>query len=138
MAAPKPQGILEAALYVDDLDVAEAFYGGVLGLKRISRHGNRHVFYRVGGTILLLFNATETRLPTDNPRLPVPPHGTTGDGHVCFAMAGDDLDRLTDALAQAGVPVEADFRWPNGARSVYFRDPAGNSIEYAEPHLWEG
>ena len=28
--------------------------------------------------------------------------------------------------------------WPNGARSLYFRDPAGNSVEIAEPRLWFG
>ena len=27
-------------------------------------------------------------------------------------------------------------RWPNGARSIYVRDPAGNSLEFAEPALW--
>ena len=39
-------------------------------------------------------------------------------------------------LEEAGVAIEADFRWPNGARSIYFRDPAGNSLEIAEPKLW--
>ena len=29
-------------------------------------------------------------------------------------------------------------KWsPRGSRSFYFRDPAGNSIEFAEPRLWE-
>ena len=32
-----PAAILESALYVDDLDAAEAFYGGTLGLERIAR-----------------------------------------------------------------------------------------------------
>jgi hypothetical protein len=36
-----------------------------------------------------------------------------------------------------GFPVEADFRWPNEARSIYVRDPAGNSVEFAEPRLWD-
>jgi catechol 2,3-dioxygenase-like lactoylglutathione lyase family enzyme len=39
-------------------------------------------------------------------------------------------------LEDRGVEIEADFRWPNGARSVYFRDPDGNSLEIAEPKLW--
>ena len=32
---------------------------------------------------------------------------------------------------------EADFAWPGGGRSVYVRDPAGNSIEFADPAIWE-
>jgi catechol 2,3-dioxygenase-like lactoylglutathione lyase family enzyme len=35
-----------------------------------------------------------------------------------------------------GIEIEADFRWPNGARSLYFRDPAGNSVELADPAIW--
>lgn len=136
MQAITPQGILEAALYVDDLDAAEAFYGGVLGLEQITRVGDRHAFFRCGTTVLLLFNAEQTVRPTKNPDLPVPPHGATGAGHVCFAMDTAGLDRLVAHLTAQGVAIEADFHWPNGARSVYFRDPSGNSVEYAEPRLW--
>ena len=42
------EGILETALYATDLDAAEAFYGNVLGLEKIARLGNRHVFFRCG------------------------------------------------------------------------------------------
>jgi len=136
MQAIKPQGVLEAALYADDLDAAEAFYGGLLGLEQIARVGNRHAFFRCGSTILLVFNPAETVKPSRNPNLPVPPHGSSGAGHVCFAMAAEELDRLRAHLLENGVAIEADFLWPNGARSIYFRDPAGNSVEYAEPRLW--
>ncbi len=34
---PLLEGILETALYADDLDAAEAFYGGILGLQKITR-----------------------------------------------------------------------------------------------------
>ena len=54
------EAILETALYAADLDAAEAFYGGVLGLEKVSRQGNRHLFYRCGPGILLIFNPTET------------------------------------------------------------------------------
>ncbi|MET4128851.1 VOC family protein [Roseovarius sp. MBR-6] len=134
---PPPAAILEAALYACDLDAAEAFYGGLLGLERIVRVGARHVFYRVGAGVLLIFNPDETAKPPDSPALPVPPHGAQGPGHFCFAVEGPALDRWRTRLEAAGVAIEADFRWPGGARSVYFRDPAGNSIEMAEPRLWE-
>jgi hypothetical protein len=34
------------------------------------------------------------------------------------------------------VAIEADFEWPKGGRSIYFRDPAGNCLEFAEPKIW--
>ena len=38
--------------------------------------------------------------------------------------------------AGVGVTIEADFDWPDGGRSIYFRDPAGNCLEFAEPRIW--
>ena len=128
---------MEAALYVTNLDAAEAFYGGILGFSQIQRSGNRHIFYRIGASVLLLFNAEETINPPGNPSLPVPPHGAYGPGHVCFCQTREDLLAMRDHLISKGVQIEADFDWPNGARSIYFRDPAGNSVEIAEPRLWD-
>lgn len=134
---PTVPGVLEAALYAADLDAAEAFYGGTLGLERIQRVGDRHVFFRAGPSVVLIFNPAETAKPPSNPALPVPPHGAAGPGHLCLVAEAADLERWAARLAAAGVAVEADFRWPNGARSIYFRDPAGNSLEFAEPRLWQ-
>ncbi|PKP84321.1 MAG: glyoxalase/bleomycin resistance/extradiol dioxygenase family protein [Alphaproteobacteria bacterium HGW-Alphaproteobacteria-2] len=131
-----PPRILEAALYAGDLDAAEAFYGGVLGFERVLRAGERHVFFRLDGAILLVFNPAETEKTPGNPALPVPPHGARGPGHVCFAATAEALERWHVRLLAAGVAIEADFRWPGGARSIYCRDPAGNSVEFAEPRLW--
>lgn len=129
-------GILETAIYAADLDAAEAFYGGVLGLEKVSRQANRHLFYRCGPGILLIFNPAETAKPVPAGALPVPSHGATGPGHVCFRVRGEQMDGIVERLQAANVPVESDFLWPNGARSIYFRDPAGNSLECAEPRLW--
>jgi catechol 2,3-dioxygenase-like lactoylglutathione lyase family enzyme len=134
--APSPPGILEAAVYAADLDAAEAFYGGVLGLERMMRAGNRHVFFRVGSTILLVFNPAETEHADPGARLPVPPHGARGPGHVCFTASAEDLDGWRTRLREALVEIEAEVDWPNGARSIYVRDPAGNSVEFAESRLW--
>lgn len=135
---PAPRAILETALYAADLDAAERFYGGLLGLRRVARAGTRHVFYRCGPGMLLIFNPAETRRPASEGGLPVPPHGAEGQGHVCFAADAGELVAWATRFAAEGVPIEADFRWPNGARSLYLRDPAGNSVEFAEPALWSG
>ena len=135
---PPLDGVLEAAIYVDDLDAAVAFYGGVLGLETVLRHDPRHVFFRCGSTIVLAFDAALSREPSQNPDLPVPPHGATGAGHICFATDSAALEHWVQHFKAQGIAPEADFHWLNGARSVYLRDPAGNSVELAERRLWEG
>lgn len=137
MASPaKPTGVLEAAVYVDDLDKAEGFYAGVVGLDVITRHDPRHVFFACGPSVVLAFNAEETVVPPGEGKLPVPPHGAKGAGHICFSVPGEDLDGWVAHLGDEGIEVEADFHWPHGPRSIYVRDPAGNSVEFAEPKLW--
>jgi catechol 2,3-dioxygenase-like lactoylglutathione lyase family enzyme len=132
-----PPAILESALYVDDLEAAAAFYGGALGLEIITRVEGRHVFFRCGDGVLLLFNAEATAIPpAPDARLPVPPHGARGPGHLCFAASGEEIGRWKAELESQGIAVEADFEWPNGGRSIYFRDPSGNSLEFAEPRIW--
>lgn len=132
----KPEAVLESALYVDDLETAEAFYGGILGLQFISRVEGRHVFFRCGESIVLLFNAAATRIASQNARLPVPVHGASGQGHLCFRADSDEMDLWIERLKGHGIAVEADFVWPSGGRSIYFRDPSGNSLEFGEPKIW--
>ncbi len=134
---PAPSAILEAALYVDDLDAAERFYGEVLGLEKIQRIEDRHVFFRVGASVLLIFNPERTQQPPLNPDLPVPPHGALGPGHVCLVLTRDEMAAMRKHLLDWNIPLDAEFDWPNGARSLYVRDPAGNSVEFAEGHLWK-
>ena len=131
-----PAQILESAVYVDDLDAALAFYGLVLGFEPISRVGNRHIFFRCGDGILLVFNPAETEKPYAEGQLPVPPHGARGPGHLCFRADGAAIDEWRVRLIDAGVTIESELEWPGGGRSIYFRDPAGNSLEFAEARIW--
>ena len=124
--------ILETALYVDDLDAAEAFYGQVLGLEPLARGGNRHLFFRCGDGVFLLFNPEETAQPGAG----VPTHGARGPGHVAFATSADEMPAWRRQLAAQGVEVETEVQWPSGGQSIYFRDPAGNSVELATPQVW--
>lgn len=130
------EGVLETALYAADLHAAADFYGRVLGLQEITHVEGRHIFFRCGQGVLLIFNPEATELPPHNPDMPVPPHGARGAGHACFRVASEEMDAMRARLEADGVAIEADFRWPNGARSLYFRDPAGNSLECAEAKLW--
>ena len=127
----------QVAIPVHQLERAVAFYRDVLGLERIAKVEGRHVFFRCGQGVLLLFNAEATRhAPPPDARLPAPPHGTVGEGHLCFAATAQEIDGWKSALTRRGIEVEADVEWPSGGRSLYFRDPSGNSIEFAEPKIW--
>ena len=128
--------ILETALYADDLDAAEAFYRDVLGLALLTKAPGRHVFFKCHGQMLLVFAAAETEKGPAPGQLPVPPHGARGAGHVCFRASAAEIESWKLRLAAAGVAIEADFLWPSGGRSIYFRDPAGNSLEFAEAKIW--
>lgn len=132
-----PSAILESALYVTDLDAAQDFYSGVLGLDLLGKVDGRHLFFRCGDGVLLIFNAEATKVPpAPDARLKVPPHGTVGDGHLCFAASADEIGRWRAHLEQKKIAIESDFEWPQGGRSIYIRDPSGNSIEFAEPRIW--
>ena len=130
-------GVLETCLYASDLAAAERFYAGVLGLEVFSREPERHVFFRCGPAMFLLFNPERTSTtPGEVGGVAVPAHGTSGAGHVAFRVPEAELPAWRARLADAGVAVEADIAWPRGGRSLYVRDPANNSVELASPRLW--
>jgi catechol 2,3-dioxygenase-like lactoylglutathione lyase family enzyme len=131
-----PLGILETVLYADDLAAAERFYRDVLGMEPFSKAPGRQLFYRCGNQVLLIFNPAATAKPPASESLPVPPHGASGPGHVCFRATAAEIDAWRRRLTEHGVAIEADFDWPGGGRSIYFRDPAGNCLEFAEPRIW--
>lgn len=128
--------ILETVLYAHDLAAVEDFYGRILGLQPVATAAGRHVFYHCGNQMLLIFNPSATRQAPAADALPVPPHGMDGHGHVCFRASASEITGWRAKLESLGIEIEADFEWPGGGRSIYFRDPAGNCIEFAEPRIW--
>jgi len=122
--------ILETSLYAQDLVAAEAFYTTVLGLEVHARVPGRHVFFRSGSNMFLIFNPDQTE--TEKPRW----HGCRGRGHVAWAIAENEVDAWRTRLNEAGVPIDSDYAWPNGGHSLYFRDPADNLLELATPSVW--
>ncbi len=136
MPAAAPAHVLETAIYVDDLDAAQAFYRDVIGLEEIRREGDRHVFFRCGPGVFLVFRPEETEKGPAPGALAVPPHGARGPGHVCFAAEPAGIGGWRARLTEAGVAIESEVAWPRGGHSLYVRDPAGNSVEIAEAVLW--
>lgn len=131
MTNPSIQNLVEATLYVDDLDRAEAFYRDVLGLELIGKEPGRHVFFRAGQSVLLVFNPESTQKGGV-----LPAHGAKGAGHVALGISADSLDFWRSRLLEHGVQIEKEAAWPKGGRSLYFRDPAGNAVELVTPGCW--
>jgi catechol 2,3-dioxygenase-like lactoylglutathione lyase family enzyme len=121
----------ETVLYATDIPAAAAFYSDVLGLRLVDGPDELAAAFRLeDGGVLLLFNPERSTLPGR----PVPSHGTTGAGHLAFSV--ESLDSWEQRFAGAGVEIELDKEWPQGGRSLYVRDPAGNSVELVEGDIW--
>src|SRR5262245_47986235 len=126
------EGVVETGVYADDLEQAEAFYREVLGLPVLAREPGRHVFFQAGPRgVLLVFNPQAT-LKGDV----LPAHGARGPGHFALGVQADSLPGWRRRLAEHGVAIEKEVAWPRGGHSLYFRDPAGNSVELVTPGVW--
>jgi catechol 2,3-dioxygenase-like lactoylglutathione lyase family enzyme len=133
----RPLRVLESCLSATDLDAAERFYTHVVGLEKHAREDGRHVFFRCGDGMVLVFNPEHTStVATTIAGSPVPLHGTRGAGHLAFAVREEDIPAWRSRLRRFGVEIESEVRWPQGGTSLYIRDPTGNSIELASPSIW--
>jgi catechol 2,3-dioxygenase-like lactoylglutathione lyase family enzyme len=133
-SAPKLNGVLETALYVDDLERAARFYEDVLGLAALTSD-SRFRAYDVGGrSVLLLFRRGATLETVTLPGGTIPPHDGHGPLHIAFAI--DDLPAWELRLLESDIPVEGRTVWPRGGHSLYARDPDGHLLEFATPGLW--
>jgi catechol 2,3-dioxygenase-like lactoylglutathione lyase family enzyme len=135
-AAPKIAGVLETALYVENLNRAAAFYENVLGLKPVNKD-QRFAGYVAGPrSVLLLFKRGSTRETVHIPGGTIPPHDGQGTLHVAFAIPTDELDAWEQHLKSHDIAIEGRTDWPRGGKSIYFRDPDDHLLELATPGLW--
>jgi catechol 2,3-dioxygenase-like lactoylglutathione lyase family enzyme len=133
---PKLSGVIETALYVDDLDRARGFYEVVLGLAPLTSDA-RFIAFDVGGrSVLLLFLRGSALKPLDLLGGTIPPHDGNGPIHVAFAITAAELPAWEERLGVHQVAIEGRTDWPRGGRSVYFRDPDGHLLELVTPGVW--
>lgn len=130
-----PPAILETVLYAADPDACADFYIRLFGFADRRRVKGRFAFLRGETQMLPIFNPVPSSDPARQSGIPA--HGAQGPGHICFrAEDAADLARWRTRLATLAIPLEHEQDWPAGGRSLYLRDPAGNSVEIAEARIW--
>ena len=133
---PKLDGILETALYTDDMARARSFYEGVLKLEPIFSDSRLCAYGVAGCDVLLIFKRGAATQTVTMPGGTIPGHDGAGPLHVAFAIGKDELEPWQKHLASRGVAIEGTTNWSRGGRSIYFRDPDGHLLELATPGLW--
>lgn len=116
--------IKETCLYVHDLEKAKGFYEGLLGLPVISYVEGKHLFFRVGQSVLLLFNPEDSR----EKRSP-PAHYGGGKQHFAFEVSTARYASAKAELLEKGIDIIDEVTWKGGEKSFYFNDPEGNVLE---------
>jgi catechol 2,3-dioxygenase-like lactoylglutathione lyase family enzyme len=133
---PELSGVLETAIYVDDMERARRFYEDVMGLTPMFAD-NRLIAYDVAGrSVLLVFRRGGSAHPAILPGGIIPGHDGAGALHYAFAAAADQLPAWEERLAGHGIAIEARMDWARGGKSIYFRDSDGHVLEIATPGLW--
>ena len=133
---PAVTGVLETALYVEDMDRSVRFYERLFGFEKMV-HDERFCGFNVAGRqVLLLFKKGSTLETFVTPGGAIPPHDGSGTDHMAFSISAAELASWEKWLAENAVPVESKVSWPLGGHSLYFRDPDQHLIELATPGIW--
>lgn len=121
------QSLGHLVLRVRNLDQAEAFYNGVLGLPIAIRedrdNGTGMIFFTLGNHHDFAVLATSDDAPLADPK-------AVGLDHVAFKV-GDTLEELRatkESLNRKNIEIQG--VWDHTVtNSIYINDPDGNSIE---------
>lgn len=113
---------LHTAITVRDLQRAQAFYEGVLGLQPVHRALNfPGVWYEIGGVQIHLIEQ-----PHVHPERP-DPHRWGRNPHLAFAVK--DLAQAEQELRAAGYPVQ---KSASGRAALFTQDPDGHILELSQ------
>ena len=128
--------IVETSIYSSDLEKMKEFYVDKLGLQLVSEYKGRHVFLKTDKNMLLIFNPGVTAVEKETVHgAPTPPSII----HVAFEIETDEYEEARDLLEKNNIQIEKEVVWENDlkSRSIYFRDPAGNLVEFITRNFWQ-
>ena len=111
------------------------FYVDKLGLELVSQQRGRHVFLKTEKNMLLIFNHEITAAEKEtNHGAPTPPSMV----HIAFEIEAAEYGKAKKLLTVNSIQVEKEIAWENDikSKSIYFRDPAGNLVEFITRNYW--
>ncbi len=128
--------IIETCIYSSDLETMKNFYISKIGLEFSSEEQGRHIFLKAGKSMLLIFNPKNTRIQGNSS---FPAHGAITPPaciHFAIEIEKNDYGNSKSMLMQKDIAIEKEMVWGNGSGSIYFRDPAGNLVEFITKGNW--
>ena len=127
--------IIETCNYSSNLEEMKNFYINDLGLEFVSEEKGRSVFLKAGKSMLLIFNPKNT-LNNTNKLFPI--HGAITPPsiiHFALEIQKEDYEKWKYILQDNKIYVEKEIEL-NDSKSIYFRDPAGNLVEFITNNAW--
>jgi catechol 2,3-dioxygenase-like lactoylglutathione lyase family enzyme len=135
MEPPKHAGLRHLALNVRDLDAMKRFYTDLLGFAVEWQPDPDNIYLSSGADNLALHRSTAlkggaTELAAAGAGDGAVPAASPLDHLGLIVREADDVDRWAEFLVEHGVTMDAKPRTHrDGARSCYFKDPDGNSVQ---------
>ncbi len=122
----KLTGISQITLRVNDLRMAEEFYGGILGLKLDHRVGANISYLRINSDMLVLVKAETPGSPEAR---------DIRVDHFGFRLASDaEVDAAALYLDDCGVHMVTRPAHRREGRAFFVMDPDGNLVEFYSMH----
>jgi catechol 2,3-dioxygenase-like lactoylglutathione lyase family enzyme len=134
---PALEGLVETALYVTDVRRSRDFYTRIFGFEAMG--GNERIQpLNVGpGQVLLLFKRGGTPDPVPVGDGFIPPHDGGGEQHFAFGVPAASYEDWKSFLKSLDIDIESEVSWPQGGKSLYFRDPDRLLVELITPGVWQ-
>lgn len=133
----KCSGIVETALYVEDMQQSVTFYARVLGFPTLFASDRITALRVAPGQVLLIMKHGASSEPSVMSYGVIPPSDAMGQQHVAFGVRADQLGEWRATLQHHGIGIESAVEWPEGGQSLYFRDPDHHCIE-VKTSDWNG
>ena len=99
---PTVTGVVETALYVDDLDRSGRFYEGVFGFRLLMAEDRMRAYSVADKQVLLLFRKGGSTQPSPMHGGLIPPHDGQGTLHLAFAISAGEVELVEAAIRGEG------------------------------------
>ena len=134
---PNVSGIIETAMYVNDVVTSAAFYRRISDSTYSSSPIASSPSTSRAKTSSSCSPKARTKAPVATPGGVIPGHAGAGPTHFAFSITAGDIDPWRKRSAAQNIPIESEVEWDGGAQSIYFRDPDQNLIELITAGFWK-